>query len=99
LVLYVGEWSGSYAGYSKPTGRDPNTHWKGGWLGPEPVWMQQRGEESFLTRNETLISLIATIRRQSLNITCTRFPGYLSLSLLVISDVDKEIVHAGMLCV
>jgi hypothetical protein len=57
----------------------------------------ERRRVFFLTTNETLISLIATVRRQSLNTTHTRFRDNLSLSLLVISEVDKEIIHAGML--
>jgi hypothetical protein len=33
-ALVGGEWSASRPGCFTPWGRDPGTHWKGGWVGP-----------------------------------------------------------------
>jgi hypothetical protein len=46
-ALEVGEWSASRPGRTLPPGKGPlDTHWTGGWMGPEPVWTKSLEEKS-----------------------------------------------------
>jgi hypothetical protein len=50
-ALFGGEWSALSSCRCTPEERAPRTHWIGGWVGPKPVWMTWRGENSRLYRD------------------------------------------------
>jgi hypothetical protein len=46
-ALDGGEWSASRTGRTLPREKDPDTHWTGVLVDPEPVWTQRLDEKSF----------------------------------------------------